>query len=69
MFEVNIKGFKTQAQADAFVSWYSGAGEQDADLWFEIRQEEGEIDVDSMHIKDIETKWEGNVLNMTVDPM
>lgn len=34
-FKVELTGFKTKAQAEAFVSWYGGAGEQDAPIWFE----------------------------------
>lgn len=34
-FKVVVHGFKTKKQAEAFMHWYSGAGEQDADHWFE----------------------------------
>ena len=34
-FKVELTGFKTKAQAEAFVDWYGGAGEQDAAVWFE----------------------------------
>ena len=47
---LEIKGFKTIAQAKAFIDWYEGQGEQDASIWFECRQEEGEIDVDFMPV-------------------
>lgn len=59
---LEIKGFKTIAQAKAFIDWYEGQtdlsarsreaeeGEQDASIWFECRQEEGKIDVDFMPV-------------------
>lgn len=34
---VVFKGFKTPEQAQAFVDWYEGQGEQDACVWFECR--------------------------------
>jgi hypothetical protein len=43
MFTLMITGFRTQAEVDAFISWYEGQGEQDAAVWFECRQKEGEI--------------------------
>lgn len=50
MFSVKIEGFKTQAQAEAFIKWYEGQGEQDACVWFECRVEEGKLDVDFMPV-------------------
>lgn len=47
---LEIKGFKTIAQAKAFIDWYEGQGEQDACIWFECRKDEGEIDVDFMPV-------------------
>lgn len=32
-----ITGFKSQKQIDTFISWYSGQGEQDADIWFDCQ--------------------------------
>ena len=32
---VLVKGFKTQEQAEAFIKWYAGSGEQDSEIWFE----------------------------------
>jgi len=34
-YAVLVKGFTTQEQADAFIKWFEGQGEQDADMWFE----------------------------------
>ena len=41
-FNVLIKGFETKKQAETFISWYSGQGEQCSDIWFEeaVHQEE-----------------------------
>ncbi len=33
-FTVVLKGFKTLEDANLFISWFDGAGEQDAYLWF-----------------------------------
>jgi hypothetical protein len=48
MFTLMITGFRTQAEVDAFISWYEGQGEQDAAVWFEYRQKEGEVECCSM---------------------
>ncbi len=48
--QVVVTGFRTEAQAKAFIEWYEGQGEQDAGVWFECRKEEGEIDVDWMGV-------------------
>ena len=40
-FDVTVKGFKTRDEAETFMSWYEGQGEQDAAVWFECRQDEG----------------------------
>lgn len=70
-FEVHLKGFKTRAQAEAFVNWYSNSGEQEASNDFECRKEEGTIDVDFMPI-DNRCTWplnEGNVINVQLTMM
>jgi len=50
MYELNLKGFKTKEQVLAFIKWYEGQGEQEAQVWFEERMSEGEIDVDFMPV-------------------
>lgn len=63
MYSLKINGFKTKAQANAFIDWYEGQGEQEAQVWFECRQDEGEIDVDFMPV-DVSKKykWVGDTL-------
>lgn len=68
MFKLLIEGFKTKAQAEAFADWYEGQGEQDADIWFEIHQSEGKLDVSSMHAVLQKNKWKDDTLTMKVDP-
>jgi ABC-type Fe3+ transport system substrate-binding protein len=34
-YAVLVKGFKEQDQAEAFIKWFEGQGEQDANIWFE----------------------------------
>ena len=34
-YAVLIKGFKSEEQANDFIKWFEGQGEQDADMWFE----------------------------------
>lgn len=64
-YELHIKGFKTKAQAEAFAKWYEGAGEQDAQVWFECRKDEGEIDIDFMPTDCSKgLKWKDNALAM-----
>ena len=48
MYEIRITGFKTKEQANEFISWYEGQGEQEAQVWFEIAKDAGKIDVDFM---------------------
>lgn len=65
MYEIKITGFTSKAQAEAFVQWYEGQGEQDASWWFECRQQEGEIDVAFMPVdlqKTYPLKWSGATL-------
>lgn len=58
-YSLTIKGFKTPAQVKAFIDWYEGMGEQDAPVWFEIRKDKGEIDVDFMPV-DCSKKYQWN---------
>lgn len=37
MANVIIKGFKTDAHAKMFMSWFEGQGEQDQEAWFECQ--------------------------------
>ena len=66
MFKVEFSGFKTREQAQAFVDWYSGAGEQDAATWFECRVDEGELDANFMPTKG-GPDWEGDTLKQRLD--
>ncbi len=69
-YSLLIKGCKAQAQVQAFCDWYEGQGEQDASVWFECRKDEGEIDVDTMHVDMSKPpKWKGEILEMTVKPL
>ena len=63
MYQLTIKGFKTKAQVQAFIDWYEGQGEQDADTWFECMEMDKEIDVDSMHVDCSKPyEWQDNTL-------
>lgn len=35
MISVTFEGFKSIKDAEIFVQWYEGQGEQDAEIWFE----------------------------------
>lgn len=48
--QVVVTGFRTEAQAKAFIEWYEGQGEQDATYWFENYKADGVIDVDFMPV-------------------
>lgn len=50
MFKLEISGFKSQAEVEAFIKWYEGQGEQAASTWFEELQMRGEIDRDFMPV-------------------
>lgn len=63
MYKINVTGFKTKAQAEEFISWYEGQGEQDAAIWFECRKDEGVLDVDFMPVESI-TSWNGDSIEM-----
>lgn len=74
---LEISGFNTKAEAEEFISWYSGQGEQDASIWFECRKQEGKINVDTMNLDCIKTyhstgsykePWHGNTLKAVVRP-
>ncbi|MCP5006634.1 MAG: hypothetical protein GY941_22235 [Planctomycetes bacterium] len=39
MSSVIIDGFESTKDAEEFVKWYSGQGEQDADIWMEEQEE------------------------------
>ena len=41
MFNVCITNFKSKEEAEEFINWYSGQGEQDCAIWMECRKEEG----------------------------
>lgn len=61
-----ISGFKNKKQAEAFMNWYEGQGEQDACLWFEE-----ECGCSSMMTKcpTHPPDWRDNQLHMTVEPV
>ena len=70
MYSLKIDGFKTKEQAEAFINWYDGQGEQDASVWFECRKQDGEIDVDFMPVDTAKTfplVWKENVLEVVLD--
>jgi hypothetical protein len=48
MVSVIINGFQNDTEAQEFISWYEGQGEQDSCIWFELRQEEGKKVRDSI---------------------
>jgi len=69
-YQITIHGFKTKQQAEQFIHWYEGQGEQDASIWFECRQVEGELDVDFMPtdlVKTFPLVWEEENLNLYLD--
>lgn len=63
--EVVIKGFKNAEEAEQFCLWYSGQGEQDAAIWFECRQAEGEMESSFIGCGSI-TILDSNTVEMTV---
>lgn len=67
-FSLTLTGFKTKAQAEAFLSWYEGQGEQDACIWFDELKHKGKIDVDFMPV-DVKTKavWKEKNLTARLD--
>jgi len=34
MFKLEISGFRSKAEVEAFVNWYENQAEQDASIWF-----------------------------------
>lgn len=68
-YQVNVTGFKTKQQAEQFVEWYEGQGEQDAAIWFECRKDEGTLDVDFMPTDCSLTyplQWDENTLKLVL---
>lgn len=64
MFNLNISGFQTKEQANAFISWYEGQGEQDAAPWFENMMEDGDLDVDFMPVDmSVKPTWKADTLH------
>jgi hypothetical protein len=62
-YSLTLEGFKTKEQVQAFIDWYEGQGEQDAQVWFEIAQSEGRLDVDFMPVDCSQPyHWIGNNL-------
>jgi hypothetical protein len=65
-----IKGFTSMAQVKAFADWYDAQGEQDSAIWFECRQDKGEIDCSYIGVDNkvpkIKTKTS---LTITVKPL
>ena len=46
-----------------FPDWYEGQGEQDAEIWFECRKDEGEIDIGTMYVDYTKPyEWQDNTL-------
>lgn len=41
MASVIIHGFKNDDCAKEFINWFNGQGEDDQEIWFECRQDEG----------------------------
>lgn len=35
MYSVKFNGFRTLEQAETFIDWYEGQGEQDSGMWLE----------------------------------
>jgi len=69
LFSVNITGFESKEEAQAFIDWYSGQGEQDSEFWFECRQDEGEIKHSKMLVdsKTYPLKWNENSVEMKME--
>lgn len=71
-YKLVIDGFQTKEQAEEFLSWYCGQGEQDATVWFEVAKDNGTINVDTMHVdvtNPLNNKWSNdNHLMMIVKP-
>ena len=60
MYEIIVKGFKTKEQAEGFIDWYEGSGEQHVEGWVDV----------SMNTDMSETfplKWNGNQVSLVLD--
>lgn len=69
MFNVLVSGFETKAEAEAFIQWYEGQGEQDAEVWFDCRKAEGRINSSSMPVDCQVTYpiiWRGDTTHMAL---
>ena len=72
MISVLVTGFNTKAEAEAFIEWYEGQGEQNAAVWLEARTAEGEIDTSFMPVdlsKTYPIKWCGDQSHMVLKMM
>ena len=61
---VTLTGFNTPEEAEAFVSWYEGAGQDDAVYWLEVIKSEGKIGTEFMPAYG-PCKWDHERLNLT----
>jgi len=68
-FSVVITGFSSKAEAEAFVEWYDGSGEQNSFIWFEARKFEGKIKHSIMNVssKIFPLKWNNNSIEMKLE--
>jgi hypothetical protein len=57
MASVIIHGFHTEEDAQTFISWFEGEGEQDQSIWFEDREAEG-LDVKAQYV-DCQATYKG----------
>lgn len=67
MFKLEISGFKSEAEVEAFIKWYEGQGEQDASIWFEEAKMRNLIDRDFMPVdcsKTYPIQFENNIGKM-----
>lgn len=65
MYSVLIKGFPTKKEAEEFINWYDGQGEQDTSVWFEINNEENggrSPMVTRKNVKDV-----GEIIEMSIE--
>jgi hypothetical protein len=70
MIQLVINGFKNKWEAEAFVNWYSNAGEQDILYSLEEENMLHEDIVESMNCDTIKTfplKWKGDTLTMQLE--
>lgn len=64
MAKVIIEGFDNIEDAQIFVDWYSGSGEQDSELWFEESFLQKETKRKSAYVKNITRKEEEIVITI-----